>query len=43
MEERDVTPPMPPLGARPVGHLIQESVIETQRHWLDDLAGGRAA
>lgn len=40
MEERDVTPPVPPWGT-PGRHLIQDSVIEIQRHWLDALAGGR--
>jgi predicted dehydrogenase len=39
-EVRDVEPPVPPWGERP-WHLIQDSVVNIQRHWLDILASGR--
>jgi predicted dehydrogenase len=37
---RDVSPPLPPWGARP-WHNIQDSVVNIQRHWVDSLNGGR--
>lgn len=40
-EVRDVEPPVPSWGERP-WHLIQDSVVNIQRHWLDVLASGTA-
>ena len=37
---RDVDPPVPAWGERP-WHVIQDSVISLQRHWLDCLRNGR--
>ena len=39
-EERTVEPPVPSWGERP-WHVVQDSVINTQRHWLDCLRSGR--
>ena len=38
--ERSVEPPVPDWGAKP-WHLIQDSVVAVQRHWVDCLRQGR--
>ncbi|MCB2054798.1 MAG: Gfo/Idh/MocA family oxidoreductase [Geminicoccaceae bacterium] len=40
IEVRDVEPPVPAWGGRP-WHLIEDSVITIQRHWIDCLKTGR--
>jgi D-apiose dehydrogenase len=40
-EARDVEPAVPPWGTKP-WHVVQDSVINIQRHWLDCLRAGRA-
>lgn len=39
---RDV-PPRPPAWADPAWGLLQESVVNTQRHWVESLRAGREA
>ena len=39
---RHAVSPLPVAGGQPPWMLVQESVVHTQRHWLDAFQGGYA-